>query len=232
MAAPPARVAYLIDVDDTLLDGDAFVADWHAQLLSLIGAERQARYWAHFDALRSELGYADYLGALQRFRLECPHEPRLCDAAAFLVEYPFRDLLLPQALTTIGHLARSGPVIILSDGDMIYQPLKIRRAGLADAAEGRVLIYVHKERELAEVARLHPAEHYVIIDDKITILAAVKQAWGARVTTVFPRQGHYANDPALRSWHRFADLAIEHIAELMGHDASTLIEAGRARPAP
>src|SRR3989442_6269692 len=197
MTVPRHPVVFLLDVDNTLLDNDRVAADLKRFLVREVGAERQERYWAIFEELRAELGYADYLGALQRYRVENPRDPRLLAVSSFLVNYPFANRLFPGSLDVIEHLARFGTTVILSDGDVVFQPRKIERSGLFDAVEGRVLVYVHKELELDDVERRHPAQHYVLVDDKVRLLNAVKHAWGGRLTTVFPRQGHYALDPAV-----------------------------------
>ena len=190
----PAPVVFLIDVDNTLLDNDRVTGDLKEHLTQAFGAERQQRYWVIFEKLRKELGYTDYLGALQRYRAENPRDPQFLHLSFFLMDYPFADRLFPGSLEVIEHLGVAGPTVILSDGDVVFQPHKVRRAGLYEAVEGRVLIYIHKEQELDDVEARHPARHYVLIDDKLRILAAVKKIWGDRVTTVFPRQGHYAHD--------------------------------------
>jgi FMN phosphatase YigB (HAD superfamily) len=182
-----------------------------------VGVERQERYWALFEQLRQELGYADYLGALQQYRIEHLHEPHLLEVSSYLVNYPFANRLYPGSLDAIEYLSAFGTTVILSDGDVVFQPLKIERSGLYEAVERRVLIYVHKEQELAEVERLYPAEHYVMIDDKIRILTAAKQFWGDRLTTVFPRQGHYSVSPEVANYPR-ADITIERISDLVGYD--------------
>ncbi|HZT14638.1 MAG TPA: HAD family hydrolase [Gaiellaceae bacterium] len=208
-------VVYLLDVDNTLLDNDAVADDLRAYLTAEFGAERQERYWVEFERLRSELGYADYLGALQRFRAAYPHDTHLLAASEWLVEYPFADRLYPHALDVLAELRRRGKTAILSDGDVVFQPRKIRRSGIWDAVDGNVLVYVHKERELDDVERRYPAERYVLVDDKLRILAAIKEAWGERVTTVFPRQGHYALDPAEVERYPAADVTVERIGDLL-----------------
>src|SRR5512144_1125932 len=182
----------LFDVDNTLLDNDRVVVDLRRHLEREVGAQRAARYWAIFEQRRAELGYADYLGALQRYRVEHPRDPHVLAVSSFLVNYPFANRLFPESLDVIAHLAGFGPTVVFSDGDVVFQPRKVERSGLFDAVQRRVLIYIHKERELDDVARRHPARHYVLVDDKVRILAACKAAWGARLTTVFVRQGHYA----------------------------------------
>src|SRR5574341_2148561 len=190
----PHKVVFLFDVDNTLLDNDRVVADLMRYLEREVGHERQHRYWEIFEALRSELGYADYLGALQRYRIEYPRDPHLLTVSSYLVNYPFANRLFPGSLDVLDHCKAWGAVVILSDGDVVVQPRKVERSGLFEADEGNVLIYVHKERELDDVERRFPAEHYVLVDDKVRILTSVKALWASRVTTVFPRQGHYATD--------------------------------------
>jgi FMN phosphatase YigB (HAD superfamily) len=222
-------VAFLLDVDNTLLDNDAVAADLRRHLVRLGGRAASDRYWAIFEDLRQELGYADYLGALQRYRLEHPHEVGLLELSSFLVDYPFADRLYPGALEVVARLRRWGPAVILSDGDVVFQPRKVERSGLQAAVGGHVLIYVHKEQELDDVARRYPAHHYVFVDDKVRILGAVKAVWGERVTTVFPRQGHYAHDPQLLAAYppaSVADLTVERIGDLLEVDLPTLL--GRA----
>jgi FMN phosphatase YigB (HAD superfamily) len=209
---------YLFDVDNTLLDNDAVIADLRAFLTGEFGDERQRRYWDEFEQLRQELGYADYLGALQRFRAAYPHDTHLLGISEWLIGYPFAERLYPGALELIGRLGERGRPVILSDGDVVFQPHKVRRAGLWDAFEGNVLIYVHKEHELDEVRRRHPASRYVLVDDKLRILTAVKRAWGDLVTTVFPRQGHYATDPEIEGRYQAADVSVERIGDLLDRE--------------
>ena len=222
------RVVFLIDVDNTLLDHDRVTADLKRYLIDEVGAERQERYWAIFEALRTELGYADYLGALQRYRIEHPRDPSLLRLSSFLVNYPFSNRLFPDSLGVLEHVAQWGPTVIFSDGDVVFQPRKIERSGLFDAVGHRVLIYIHKELELDDVERRFPADHYVLVDDKVRILTAVKQVWGERLTTVFPRQGHYAHDPKVATYPR-PDVTIERIGDLLDYDLAVLLAA--ARPA-
>jgi len=208
-------VVFLLDVDNTLLDNDSVAADLRKHLTEAFGEEREERYWAFFEELRSELGYADYLGALQRFRLAYPHETGLIQMSTWLIDYPFPERLYPGSLEVIAHLGQMGRPVILTDGDVVFQPRKIARSGIHAAVEGHVLLYVHKEEELDEVERRYPAEHYVLVDDKLRILSAVKEAWGERVTTVFPRQGHYALDPEVLSRYPPADISVDRIGDLM-----------------
>jgi FMN phosphatase YigB (HAD superfamily) len=217
------RVVFLLDVDNTLVDNDQVQKDLGLHLEEQFGDASRNRYWEIFEQLRTELGYADYLGALQRYRLLDEHNPRMLKMSSFLVDYPFASRLYPQALEFIHHLRQWGPTVILSDGDVVFQPRKVERSGIWDAVQGRVLIYIHKEKELDDVAKIYPADHYVLVDDKLRILAAVKQIWGARVTTVFPQQGHYANDPKALAQYPPADHRIERIGALLEYDLSRLM---------
>jgi FMN phosphatase YigB (HAD superfamily) len=212
--APASDVVFLLDVDDTLLDNDAVVEDLRRHLTDRFGRDSEQRYWTIFEQLRSEVGYADYLGALQRFRLEHPREPHMLGVSLYLFHYPFADRLYPGALHAIAALRRRGPVVILSDGDVVFQPRKVERSGLWAAVEGRVLIYVHKEQMLDDVEARYPAKRYVMVDDKVRILAAMKSVWRERLTTVFVRQGHYAADAALVASYPAPDVAIDRIADL------------------
>ena len=221
--APVHEVVFLVDVDNTLLDNDQVERDLRRHLEEAFGSERQQRYWEIFEQLRAELGYADYLGALQRYRIEHLRDPHLLAASLYLLDYPFADRLYPGALEAVQRLAASGPTVILSDGDVVFQPRKVERAGLWEAVEGRVLIYIHKEQVLDDVEARYPAHHYVMVDDKLRILTAMKHAWGARLTTVFPRQGQYALDPKILAVYPPADIAIERIGDLMGYDLATLL---------
>jgi FMN phosphatase YigB (HAD superfamily) len=223
------RVVFLFDVDNTLLDNDRVTADLKRHLEREVGREQAEHYWAIFEKLRGELGYADYLGALQRYRDAYPHEPKLLTVSRFMVDYPFANRLYPDSLDVLEHVKRWGPAVILSDGDVVFQPRKVDRSGLFEAVDGQVLIYVHKERELADVEARYPAEHYVLVDDKLRILAAVKDAWGARVTTVFPRQGHYARDPQVLAAYPPADVSVERIADLIAFDLPAWMAAAPAR---
>jgi len=226
----PARVVFLFDIDNTLLDNDRVAADLQRHLASEIGEAGVAEYWRIFEQLRTELGYADYLGALQRYRTEHPHAQQLLCMSDFLINYPFAERLFPDALKVIQYVEQWGPAVILSDGDVVFQPLKATRSGLADSVCGRVLIYVHKEQELDDVERRYPAEHYVLVDDKLRILTAVKKFWGKRVTTVFVRQGHYATDPKLRDSYPPADISIGHIGDLLRYQLAELLDPETRAP--
>jgi FMN phosphatase YigB (HAD superfamily) len=212
------ETAFLFDVDNTLLDNDAVTLDLRRFLEREVGETRSNRYWEIFEQLRSELGYADYLGTLQRYRLENPYESHLLAVSTYLVNYPFADRLYPDSLDVLKHCKQFGRVVILTDGDVVFQPRKIERSGLFEAVEGNILIYIHKEHELADVERRYPAERYVLIDDKLRILTAIKQIWGERVTTVFPRQGHYALDKNETGKYPAPDVEIERIGDLLDRD--------------
>lgn len=215
-------MVFLFDVDNTLLDNDGVIDDLRHHIGGAFGREAAHDYWRVFENLRFELGYADYLGALQRFRAEYPHEPHLLSISHFLIDYPFASRLFPEALKVIEHVNRTGPAVILSDGDVVFQPHKVERSGLSEAVAGRVLIYVHKDTELEDVERRFPAGHYVLVDDKLRILSAVKAIWGPRVTTVFVGQGHYAADPKILAKYPAADIRIESIGELLQCDPELL----------
>jgi FMN phosphatase YigB (HAD superfamily) len=227
-------VVFLLDVDNTLLDNDHVERDLRRHLEQAFGAERQERYWEIFEELRSELGYADYLGALQRYRVENLRDPNLLGISLFLIEYPFANRLYPGALDAVERMAARGPTVILSDGDVVFQPRKIERSGLWQAVDGRVLIYIHKEQMLDDVEQRYPAGNYVMVDDKLRILAAMKQVWGDRLTTVFVRQGHYAHDPKLLATYPAADITVERIGDLAAFDLSPLpaSPSGRAASMP
>ena len=224
---PPHGVVFLFDVDNTLLDNDRVTGDLRRYLEREVGRERSDRYWAIFEGLRAELGYADYLGALQRYRVESPYDCHLLAVSTYLINYPFANRLFPNSLDVMEHCRQWGPVVILSDGDVVFQPRKVERSGLFEAVGGDILIYIHKEQELADVERRYPAGHYVMVDDKLRILSAMKKIWGSRVTTVFPRQGHYALDPAETAKHPPADITVERIGDLLSFDLPAFCEAAQ-----
>ncbi len=219
------KLVVFFDVDNTLLDNDRVTADLRAHLATDVDEACGARYWEIFERLRVELGYADYLGALQRYRDAHPLDLRILTVSQFLVTYPFANRLYPQSLDAIDHAATLGTTAILSDGDVVFQPRKIHRSGLHDAVGGRVLVYIHKEQVLDDVARRLPADHYVLVDDKVRLLAAVKDVWGERVTTVWPRQGHYALDTAEVARYRPPDIMLERIGDLVGVRLEELLVA-------
>ena len=190
-------VVFLLDVDNTLLDNDRVSGDLKTHLDREFGTDCGDLYWMILDELRNELGYTDYLGALQRYRLVVAYDPRVLEVSSFLVDYPFANRLYAGSLETVRHLRQWGPTVILSDGDVVFQPRKVQSSGLWDAVEGHVLIYIHKEQMLDDVKRRYPAHHYIMVDDKLRILAAMKRSWQDQLTTIFPRQGHYACDPKI-----------------------------------
>jgi hypothetical protein len=225
-----ASVAFLLDVDNTLLDNDRITADLRRFLEREIGPDRARRYFELFEELRGELGYADYLGTLQRYRIEHPRDPRVLHLSTYLIDYAFANRLYPESLDVIDLLKTIGPVVILSDGDVVFQPRKIERSGLWSAVEGNVLIYVHKEHELDDVEARFPARRYVLIDDKLRILDAIKSTWGERVTTIFPRQGHYAHDPRVLADYPPADVTVARIGDVLRLERDLLSGRRAARP--
>lgn len=226
--ALPSPVAFLVDVDNTLLDNDRVQDDLKRHLERGFGVACRDRYWAILEELFATLGYRDYFGALQRFRVEHPHDLHLLSMSSYLVDYPFANRLFPGSLDVLERFRGWGPTVVVSDGDVVFQPRKVERSGIFEAVDGHVLIYIHKESELTDVARRYPARHYVLVDDKPRILAAVKQAWGDRVTTVFPRQGQYARDPVALATYPPADVTVERIGDLLELDLSTLLSAAGA----
>ena len=220
-------VVFLVDVDNTLLDNDRVIADLRDHLAKQFGATAAERYWAIIEQLRSQLGYVDYLGALQLYRADLPHtnaaSRELLLISGFLLDYPFADRLYPDAMKVLAHLKQHGRTVIMSDGDVVFQPRKVQRSGLWQAVEGQVLIFVHKEEKLAEMESFYPARRYVMVDDKLRILTAMKQKMGDRLVTVFPRQGHYALDPADAGRYPAPDVTIERIGDLLSMDIGALL---------
>ncbi len=210
------KIVFLFDVDNTLLDNDAVAADLREYLMRTVGQTRCDRYWSIFEAMRNLVGYADYLGALQKYREEYPRSMKVLAVSDFLINYPFQTRIFPKALDVLAAANAIGKAVILSDGDVVFQPHKIKRSGLYQAVNGDALVYVHKEHELDDVAERHPADHYVFVDDKLRLLDAVKKVWRDKVTTVFPRQGHYAHDPEVLKKYPKADLTVERIGDLLG----------------
>ncbi len=219
------QIVFLFDVDNTLLDNDRVQAHLSEHLAENYGTAARDRYWEILKVLVDELGYVDYLGALERYRVEALHRPEVLRMSSWLVDYPFAERLFPGALAAVKHVERWGRPVILSDGDAVFQPRKVERSGLWQAVEGRVLIYIHKERELKYVERLYPADHYVLIDDKLRILDAVKRIWGKKVTTVFAKQGHYAFDAQTLATYPPADVELARIGDLVECDRSQLLKA-------
>jgi FMN phosphatase YigB (HAD superfamily) len=220
-------IVFLVDVDNTLLDNDRIQQDLKDHLDRTFGVASRERYWTILEELFAELGYRDYIGALQRYRVEHPREVELLSMSSFLIDYPFADRLFPGALDVLRRLRSLGRTVILSDGDVVFQPHKIERSGLSEAVDGHVLVYIHKESALDDVERRYPAEHYVLVDDKLRIDTAVKQFWGERVTTIFPRQGSFAHDLKMVNALPAADVTIEHIKDLLDYDLTQLRAASR-----
>jgi FMN phosphatase YigB (HAD superfamily) len=214
----PHSIVFLVDVDNTLIDNDSIQVDMRQYLEREFGAVCRDRYWAIQERLFADLGYRDYLGALQHYRIEYPEDISVLSMSAFFLDYPFADRLYPGALELLARLRTWGRTVILTDGDVVFQPRKVERSGIWAAAGGCVLIYIHKEESLDDVQQRYPARHYVLVDDKLRILAAVKQAWGERVTTVFPRQGQFASDSKVLASYPDADLTIERIGDLLAYD--------------
>ncbi len=218
-----APSVFLFDVDNTLLDNDCVIADLGKHLNREVGPDKARCYWTIFEQLRTRLGYADYLGALQRYREEYPHDLGLLAVSRFLINYPFANRLFPNSIEVIQRVRRWGEAVLLTDGDVVFQPRKVDRSGLYEAVDGPALIYVHTERELADVEARYPADHYVIVDDKLRILTAIKKIWGPRATTVFVRQGHYARDPRILAACPAADLSLGRIGALLNFDLHNLL---------
>jgi FMN phosphatase YigB (HAD superfamily) len=225
----PHDVVFLVDVDNTLLDNDRVQADIKRHLAEHFGIPCRDRYWAILEHLFAELGYRDYLGALQRYRVEHPRDARLLAMSSYLVDYPFANRLYPESLDVLERLSGWGRTVLLTDGDVVFQPRKVQRSGLYEAVDGHVLIYIHKEEQLEDVEAHYPAQHYVLIDDKPRILAAVKKSWGRRVTTVFPQQGSYANDPVARATTPPADVTVRRIGEVLDYTPARLVAAAAGR---
>ena len=219
----PSSIVFLIDVDNTLLDNDRIQSDLKRHLEREFGVACRDRYWAILEELFTDLGYRDYLGALQRYRVEHPQDIHLLSMSSFLVDYPFANRLYPNSLDVLERFRSWGLTVILSDGDVVFQPRKVERSGIFEAVEGNVLIYIHKEEAIDDVERRYPAEHYVLVDDKLHILTTVKKAWNSHVTTVFPRQGQYAHDRNLIAQCPAADLTVERIGDLLHNDLSALL---------
>jgi len=228
----PDSIVFLVDVDNTLLDNDRIQADIRQHLEREFGTVCRDRYWTIQERLFTDLGYRDYLGALQVYRVEHPEDVQVLTMSSYFLDYPFGDRLYPRALDVLERLRAWGRTVILSDGDVVFQPRKVERSGILQAAEGHMLIYVHKEESLDDVERRYPARRYVLVDDKLRILAAVKQVWGERVTTVFPRQGQFARDPNVLASYPDADLAIERISDLLAYDLPALVAGDRSTQPP
>ena len=220
--AVSAPVTFLVDVDNTLLDNDGIRADFEAHLLSAYGEAAREAYWTIQERRFAELGFRDYLGAVEEWWTDARRDPALLAFSEFILEYPYAERLYPDALDVVAWLRRAGPVVALTDGDAVFQARKVSRSGVAAAVDA-VLIYLHKEDELDDVERRHPARHYVLVDDKLRILAAVKEHWRERVTTVLPLQGQFANDADVVASYPAADVTIAAIAELLDVEPEALV---------
>src|SRR4051794_12532338 len=225
------KIVFLFDVDNTLLDNDRVTEDLRHFMEREIGKDRQQRYWEILEKLRAEIGYVDYLGTLQRYREEYPHNSSILKISLFLINYPFANRLFPNALDVVDHVKQWGTAAILSDGDAVFQPRKIEGSGLWQAVDGNVRIYVHKETELADVAKKLPADHYVMVDDKLKLLTAIKEQWKDRVTTMFVNQGHYARDPKNAAMYPAADLSLERIGDLLQLGPAQFLPAAKGSSA-
>jgi FMN phosphatase YigB (HAD superfamily) len=212
--AETTDTVFLLDVDNTLLDNDRFALELGARLERSFGLAHRERYWRIFEDLRARFGVADYLGTLQAFRDGLDDHPGLLDMSQFLLEFPFSTLLFPGALEVIAHLRTMGRPVVLSDGDVVFQPRKIRHAGIRDAVRGAVLIYLHKEKVMDHVQERYPAAHYVVVDDKPNLLTAMKLVMRERLTTIFVRQGHYALAAGSNPGMPAPDRTIERIGDL------------------
>jgi hypothetical protein len=217
-------IVFLFDIDNTLVDNDHVQADLKQHLATTYGPDARDRYWEILEQLRTELGYVDYLGALERYRLEALHRPEILRMSNWMIDYPFADRVYPGAMDAVRHVRQWGLPVVLSDGDAVFQPRKVERSGIWKEFDGRVLIYIHKEEELDDVERLYPARHYVLIDDKLRILTVAKKVWGERVTTIFPKQGHYALDPAVLKQNPPADVELAAIGDLVNYDLKQLVK--------
>ena len=217
-------IVFLFDIDNTLVDNDHVQADLKHHLATTYGPDARDRYWEILEQLRTELGYVDYLGALERYRLEALHRPEILRMSNWMIDYPFADRVYPGAMDAVRHVRQWGLPVVLSDGDAVFQPRKVERSGIWKEFDGRVLIYIHKEEELDDVERLYPARHYVLIDDKLRILTVAKKVWGERVTTIFPKQGHYALDPAVLKQNPPADVELAAIGDLVNYDLKQLVK--------
>jgi FMN phosphatase YigB (HAD superfamily) len=225
------KMVFLVDVDNTLIDNDRIQNDLKLHLEREFGADCRDRYWAILEELFNDLGYRDYLGALQRYRVEHPQDIHLLSMSSFLVDYPFANRLYPESLDVLEQFRSLGQTVILSDGDVVFQPRKVERSGIFEAVEGNVLIYIHKEEALDDVERRYPAQHYVLVDDKLRILTAVKRAWGSRVTTVLPRQGQFGRDRKIIAKYPPPDLTVERIGDLLNYELATLLVGQQTSPA-
>jgi hypothetical protein len=218
-------LVFLLDVDNTLLDNDRAKEDMAARVEDLVGAERAARWWELYEQVRQETDVVDYPRTLTRYRAVFPDEPRFPHLADFILGLPYAGYVYPGALETLTYLRTLGTTVIVSDGDAVYQAAKIARAGLAAAVDDHVLIFLHKEGRIEDVRQRYPAEHYLLIDDKLRILARLKGILGDLVTTLHVAQGHYASSE--RGIYPAADLEVPSIAAVRQLGREVFLGGGR-----
>lgn len=210
-ASDPRSIVFLLDVDNTLLDNDRLKEDLQRRFLTLLGQERSDRFWQIYEEVRRDEDYVDYPLTFKRIAEE-QNDPELRTSLETVLEgLQFSSYLYPGVLGTLAYLRTLGTPVILSDGDQVFQPYKIRYSGLERAVDGHVLIYVHKEQELPRVFAHFPADHYVAVDDKPRILAALETECPTTFTTVLVLQGKYAVPGAFTP---APDYVIDRIAAL------------------
>ncbi len=219
-------LVFLIDVDNTLIDNDAVKKDLDEHITVELGPALAARFWEIYEQARKERETVDIPLALSRLRTQTSladmDEQTYLHVHSIFDNYPFFERLYPGTLETLHYLRTLGLTVIVSDGDRFFQAEKIFASNLAEAVEGRVLIYIHKQQHLDEIVRQYPADHYVMIDDKPEILADTKELWGKRVTTAFVQQGKYA---AEQKPPNFApDISVLHIADLRNYSATQFLQ--------
>ncbi len=216
----PLRLTIFVDVDNTLIDNDAAKEEMDRRLVSVVGPEEAKRFWAVYEEVRREFGVVDIPRALARFEatseLDEENLGRRVALAEVFMDFPFREYLFPDALATLGHLRLLGRLALLSDGDEVFQPVKIARSGLADAVDGYVLVYPHKEAHHGELEAIFPADHYILVDDKLEVIGRFREQFTSPLTTVFVRQGKYATAAGPPPWPG-ADIVVERIGDLRGY---------------
>ena len=219
----PNSIVFLVDVDDPLLDNDRIQNDLRNNLEREFGQGNRDRYWVMQEEMSQEAGCRDYLRALQRYRSENPTDVRILSMSSFLADYPFANRLYPGALDVLERFRSWDQTVILSDGDLVFQPRRVERSGISEVVEGHVFIYVHKQEALEDVWKRYPARHYVLVDDKLRILTAVKKGWGDGVTAVFPRQGKFAHDRAVIAANPTSDVTVARASDLLGFELLALL---------
>lgn len=215
-------LVFWLDVDNTLINNDAVKENLDAHIQVELGAELTARFWDLYEEARHERGVVDIPLALRRLRAQTPlsalDEQTYAHVVSLFENYPFFKALYPHTLETLQHLRELGLTVIVSDGDQFFQAEKIFHSNLADAVEGRVLIYIHKQEHLSEIMQRYPADHYVMIDDKPQILADSKPILGDKLTTVLVEQGKYAEGQKPANFT--PDLTVLHIGDLRTYTAA------------